>query len=447
MEESDSDRSNDKEIQVKIPSEKEKFRSFLFLFGGQLISLFGSSIVMFSIIWWITIETESPSVLSITYFLSFAPSMILVPFAGVFVDRWNKKKIIIISDFLQAIFTLGIIILFAIGSVNLIALLILIVLRGLCQAFHQPTLMTIVPFMVPQKYLSKLNSISFLATGLLNIVAPLIAALLMVYLSIGQILWIDIITYSIALVPSIFLKLPIQRKKKKRKKKSKFIMEFKEGFATIKGISGLNSLILIFAVTSFFSAPFYVLMPYYIEVTHSGIASDYALVMASFQLGIILGSIIVIKKKNWNKVVLRIIQLYYFQFLGVLFILLPPIGVFWLIGIGVLIIGSVTAIINSIFITLLQTIIPPRKQGRVISLIIVISNSVSPLGMILSGFFADLLGIYIFFLFCALLIIGLLTIGVLFTNILNLDNIAEVKTKELNSPKELEKQDGRITKT
>ncbi|MFX1448052.1 MAG: MFS transporter [Promethearchaeota archaeon] len=415
---------NDTSIEESIyksHTEREKFVSFIFLLIGQLVSLFGSSIVMFTIILWITLETESAPILSITSFLSFAPVIILIPFTGVYADRWNKKKIIIISDLSQAIFTLALIILFFIGAINLVPILVLIVLRGIGQAFHQPAISAIVPFMVPQKYLSKINSVSFLLMGLLNIISPIIASFLLTFLTIRQVLWIDIITFSIALIPSIFLKLPID--KRRRKKKSKFVSDFKEGLLAFKKVEGLISLLIVFAGISFFGIPFFTLTPYYIEVTRSGTPFDLALVMAFYQLGIAAGAITVMIKKKWKKYVLTMIQLMYFQLLGIFFYLLAPAGAFLLLSIGPMILGFATAIINSLLMTLIQTIIPPRKQGRAMSILIVITSAVSPLGMILSGFFADLLGIYAFFWLCVVLLSVIITIGVFFTKILSIDKI------------------------
>ena len=429
MEKSGLDNSNIKEPTEKLPTDQEKFRSFIFLLIGQLTSLFGSSIVMFAIILWITIQTESAPILSITYFLSFAPVIILVTFTGVYADRWNKKKIIIISDLCQAIFTLGLIFLFAIGAINIIFIFVLIAFRGICQAFHQPAIAAIVPFMVPQKYLSKINSVSYLLMGLLNIIAPVIAAFLMVFLTIGQILWVDIITFSIALIPSIFLKLPVD--KRKRKKKSKFKKDFKEGFSAFKKVEGLISLLIIFAGISFFAMPFFILTPYYITVTRSGTPFDLAFVSAFYQVGIVAGAIIVLIKKKWKKYVLTMVQLMYFQLLGIFFYLLSPEGAFWLLGIGPLILGLATAIINSLLMTLIQTIIPPRKIGRAMSILIVITSAVSPLGMILSGFFVDLIGIYAFFWLCVTFMAEIITIGVFFTKILNIDKISKEKNLTL----------------
>ena len=88
------------------------FRSYLLFWGGQLVSLLGSSIAQFVIIWWITIQTESAVYLSIASLVGFAPIVVLSPFAGVFVDRLNRKALIGIADFLQALTTLGLIFLF-----------------------------------------------------------------------------------------------------------------------------------------------------------------------------------------------------------------------------------------------------------------------------------------------------------------------------------------------
>jgi DHA3 family macrolide efflux protein-like MFS transporter len=265
----------------------------------------------------------------------------------------------------------------------------------------------------------------------------------MAFLTIGQILWVDIITFSIALIPSIFLKLPIDKRKKK--KKSKFKKDFKEGLLAFKKVEGLISLLVIFAGISFFAIPFFILTPFYILETRSGTDFDLALITALYQVGIVAGAIIVMIKKKWKKYVLTMIQLMYFQLLGVFFYLLSPEGAFWILGIGPLILGLATAIINSLLMTLIQTIIPPRKQGRAMSILIVITSAVTPIGMITSGFFADLLGIYAFFWLCVIAMAGIVTIGVFFTKILSIDKITKEKMKPIHESKPITEADGEIT--
>jgi MFS family permease len=85
--------------------------------------------------------------------------------------------------------------------------------------------------------------------------------------------------------------------------------------------------------------------------------------------------------------------------------------------------------------TLIQTIIPARKQGRAMSMLILITSAVTPIGMILSGFFADLLGIYLFFWLCVILMTVITTIGVFFTKILNIDKLTSEKMNSLETVK------------
>lgn len=88
------------------------FRNYLFFFAGQQVSLLGSSVVQFVVIWWITLETQSAAYLSIAALAGLAPMVVLMPLAGVLVDRWSRKLVIVVFDFLQALTTVVLIFLF-----------------------------------------------------------------------------------------------------------------------------------------------------------------------------------------------------------------------------------------------------------------------------------------------------------------------------------------------
>jgi DHA3 family macrolide efflux protein-like MFS transporter len=115
------------------------FRSYILFWLGQLVSLLGSSIASFVIIWWITLQTESAVYLSIASLVGFAPIVILSPLAGVLADRWNRKGLIATADLLQALTTVALIFLFWSNVVSIWLVLVLLGLRGVFQAFHLPT--------------------------------------------------------------------------------------------------------------------------------------------------------------------------------------------------------------------------------------------------------------------------------------------------------------------
>ena len=194
---------DDKEITVsgfETVATKKSFNNFLIFLIGQFISLLGSSIASFTIIFWITVETNSALFLGLAGFLGFGSTMAVIPFAGVLVDRWSRKKLIILVDGLEAISTVGIIFLFVSGNINIWWILLLLTLRGVFQGFHDPAIQAIIPILVPQDKLKTVNSFHYISSGFTNLVGPLIGAGMIGLFgveNIGNILWIELAQQSL----------------------------------------------------------------------------------------------------------------------------------------------------------------------------------------------------------------------------------------------------------
>jgi len=142
---------------MEIQPDESTFKNYLFFWSGQLASLMGSSIAQFVIIWWITLQTESAIYLSIASFVGFVPQILLSPFAGVLADRWSRRRLIGVVDFLQALATVALIFLFWLNVVSIWNIFILLAIRGAFQAFHTPAVSAIIPTMVPKNKLSRMN--------------------------------------------------------------------------------------------------------------------------------------------------------------------------------------------------------------------------------------------------------------------------------------------------
>lgn len=150
----------EKKPQFEVYASDKSFRSYLLFWLGQNISLLGSSIVRFAIIWWITVETESAIFLSIASVITFLPQVITIPIAGVFADKWNRRLVLIIIDFSQAIFTFILVLIFLGGWGTVWVVLLFNFIRSIFQAFHMPTVDAIVPAMIPKDKLIRMNSIN-----------------------------------------------------------------------------------------------------------------------------------------------------------------------------------------------------------------------------------------------------------------------------------------------
>jgi DHA3 family macrolide efflux protein-like MFS transporter len=380
---------------------KKTFRHYLYFMFGQQFSLLGSGIISFVIIWWITIETQSPIYLSIATFLVFLPQIFVTPIAGVLADRLSRKSIIFIVDSLQAILTFGMFLLFFTGLTDIWIVLVIHTLRSVLHAFHVPTFRAIIPSMVPKDKLSRINGANFLFSGLIFMIGPILAALLLELFPITYILLIDVITFIIALIPLLLVKIPNIEKSSKLSEKKSFRKEFKEGLIVVKATPGLLSLIIFAMIFNFIFRPFSVLWPYFINVIHDGTAFNLAFLFSSVQAGNVIGALITSFKKDWkNKIKINIVGTMFF-FTAHLLIIFAPYQNFFLMMIGSFIGWIIFPITVSTYLTILQTAVPSDKIGRVMSIDHTISMAIAPIGALMAGPMANLIGINTLFIICA----------------------------------------------
>ncbi|MCK4313657.1 MFS transporter [Candidatus Bathyarchaeota archaeon] len=407
---------------MEIQASQVTFRSYLFFWSGQLVSLLGSSIAQFVIIWWITLETGSALYLSIASFLGLVPMVILTPFTGVLVDRWNRKALIGIADFLQALVTVVLIFLFWLSSVSIWQVLVLLTLRGIFQAFHSPAVTAIVPLMVPKAKLSRVNGLNYLFTGAVTLIGPVVAALLLAFWKIHQILWIDAITFIVAVIPLLIITIPSVRKKQD---KSSFSKDLGEGLAFIKNARGFLPLLTLATLLNFLLTPLSTLLPYYVKFDHLGEVSDLAFVIAVFQGGILAGGLLMSVIKGFKKKTGAIMSSVYIVFLGYALVALTPSGLFWFMALGGLIMAFCIPVANVSIQTIIQTVVPLKMQGRVNSVTMALASAATPLGMILSGVIVEFTRTANLFLGCAGLGILVLTLSWFFTDIRHVEKMGD----------------------
>ncbi len=407
---------------MEIQAGQVTFRSYLFFWSGQLVSLLGSSIAQFVIIWWITLETGSALYLSVASFLGLVPMVILTPFAGVLVDRWSRKALIGVADFLQALVTVVLIFLFWLSSVSIWQVLVLLTVRGIFQAFHSPAVSAIVPLMVPKAKLSRINGLNYLFTGAVTLIGPVVAALLLAFWKIHQILWIDAITFIVAVIPLLIITIPSVRKKQD---KSSFKKDLGEGLAFIKNGKGFLPLLILATVLNFLLTPLSTLLPYYVKFDHLGGAPDLAIVLAFFQGGILAGGLLMSVMKGFKKKMVAIMSSIYIIFLGYALVALTPTGLFWFMALGGLIMAFCVPIANVSIQTIIQTVVPMKMQGRVNSVTMALASAATPVGMILSGVIVEFTRTANLFLGCAGLGILVLTVSWFFTDIRHVEKMEE----------------------
>jgi DHA3 family macrolide efflux protein-like MFS transporter len=397
------EREFEKVTQTKIYATNVTLRNYLFFWIGQLVSLLGSSIVQFSIIWWITVETESAIFLSIAAVITFLPQILIIPIAGVFADKWNRRLALVFIDFSQAFITFILALIFIQGWGTVWIVILFNCFRSVFQAFHMPTVDSLVPSMVPKDKLTRINSINNLFTGLIRFAGPIIGASLLAFWSLKEILWVDVITFILALIPLLLISIPSIEKDQESQEKTSFKNEFKEGLLLLKTTPGFLTLALWSLLANFLTIQYTILLPYYVKITHLGTELHYAMLLAFMQAGTITGAFVISLKKIWKRKVLILVAGTILSSIGILIAALAPVGLFFMIGIGEFILGFTLATGLPVYFTILQTAVPPDKQGRIFSIDATLSFAIMPVGMIIAGPLANFLGIVPFFMLLGIL--------------------------------------------
>ena len=181
-------------------------KAVLFL-TSQMISIFGSSVVSYAVIWYITLETSSASLMTLLIICAFLPQILISLIAGVWADRYNRKKLIIISDLFTATVTLVMAIFFIGGSKSFFLILVASALRSLGQGVQMPAVGAILPQIVPMEKLTKVNGINNSLTCAMTLISPAIGGLALATIGFSYTLLIDVITALIAVTIFTFIKV------------------------------------------------------------------------------------------------------------------------------------------------------------------------------------------------------------------------------------------------
>ena len=360
---------------------------------SQAVSLFGSSIVQMAIVWYVTMQTSSGIWLTILTLSSFLPQMIISPFAGVWADRYNKKKIIILADVLIAISTLILAVFLQINNLantSLIAIVVVSIIRSIGTGIQTPTVNSMIPLLVPEDKLMKFNGVNSSIQSVIQFASPLVAGGILVLGSISNILFIDVITAIIGVSILSFIKIE-QKSIQKIEKNSSALNNIKEGIRFSISDKLVGKLLLVYGIFIFLSVPSS-FMSSLIITRNFGQDYMYLSICETIGfLGMFLGGLLLGTWggfKNRNKTLTLGMILY-----SIFAIALGLVTQYWMFVALIFLISFSIPIIQTTTMTMLQEKVQTQMQGRIFSLLNAIFSGLMPLGMILFGVLADIVSI------------------------------------------------------
>ena len=343
---------------------------------------------MVAISWLVYHLTNSALLLGLVGFFSQIPSFVLTPFTGVFVDRWNRHRILVITQTLSMIQAFVLAFLTLTGTINILSIILLSLSLGLINAFDMPARQAFVIEMVEKK--EDLPNAIALNSSLVNVarfIGPAVAGLLVAAVGEGFCFLINGISYVAVIIALLAMKI---NKITKKVSINNIPKEIKEGFKYSFGFAPIRSILLLLGLVSLVGMPYTVLMPIFAkDILHGG-AHTLGFLMAAAGIGALVGGIYLASRKS---------------VLGLVKILTFATGIF---GLGLIIFAfsknlyfSLSMMLVSGFgmllqiaasNTLLQTITEDDKRGRVMSFFAMAFMGMSPFGNLIAGAMADKIG-------------------------------------------------------
>ena len=382
---------------------------FFTIWTGQAISLLGSQMVQFALIWWLTTTTESALVLTSASLVGLLPSVVLGPFVGALVDRWNRRRILLISDSSIALVTLGLAYLFFMGWAKVWMVYLALFLRALGGGFHGPAMTASTSLMVPDTQLTRIQGINQTLYAGLNIISAPLGALLLETLSVQGVLLIDAGTALFAILPLIFIAIP-QPKNQRISQKENLISsvwdDFLAGLKYVMGWAGLRFLLVMALSINMIISPAFSLLPLVVREHFGGGALQLGWFNSAFGVGAVVGGVTLSIWGGFKKKMYTSLMGLGGLSLGLMILGFAPGSLIWLGIVGILIGGIFIPITNGPINAVIQATVEPSMQGRVFTLVGSLASAMTPLGLIIAGPLSEFVNIQIWYIVGGIVALG-----------------------------------------
>ncbi len=378
---------------------------FWAIFTTQSISLLGSQIVQFSLVWWLTKTSGSASILALASIMALLPQVFLSPIAGAYVDRLNRRLIMIAADTLIALMVLVIAALYAFGVIQVWHIYALMFLRAVGGAFHNPAMQASTTLMVKKENLSRIAGLNQAMFGLVNILAPAIGALLFEFWPLQNVLMIDVCTAAVAVLILVATKIPQPRRDAGDAMKS-LTSDIMEGVKYLLHWKGGLYLILGAVLVNLFFVPAVSLTAILVQRFFGGEALQYATIESMLGIGMVVGGLSLGVWGGFKSKVKTALLALVVAGVGSAAVGLMPSSGFLLTVACFFVIGLMLPLINGSIFSLLQSIIPPELQGRILTIVIATSSAMAPIGLSVAGPVSDAFGVQVWFIVGGLVMVA-----------------------------------------
>ena len=360
---------------------------------GQFLSGITSMVVQYAIIWYLTKETGSATVLSFATLLGMIPMVLLSPFVGPFVDRLNKKRLLIVTDIIVAIFAFA---LSLAGTISdtfpLWLVFISLFMRSIAQTFQMPTIQSILPQMVPQKEITRVNGQLGMVQSANMIIAPALGAFLFAVVPMNRLILLDVLGAIFGIGLLLFVRIPQTQALGER---VHILTDTKLGFSLLIKNKGLWYITLLGSAFTLIFMPAVSMYPLMTMDYFQGTVGQAGIIEVVFSVGMLMGGAFIGIFGKWKNRMIPVLISY--AIIGLTFTMsgfLPgnQTGFLWFVALNT-IAGLATPFFNTLLMAMIQQSYEPEYLGRVLGVLNSLMSVTGPVGLIFAGPLADAIGV------------------------------------------------------
>lgn len=363
---------------------------FWCVFSGQALSLIGSALTQFVLLWWITDTTGSVSALTTAGLVALFPQALLGPIGGAMADRYSRRLIMIASDTVSALCMSVLIVLFVSGSVELWQVYTMMFVRSAMQAFQAPAAAASTAMLVPLAFVPRAAGLNQSLQGLMLVAAAPLGALALSFMPIGYALAIDVVTALMGVVPLVIFSIPQVRTTGARL--TNLWGEIHNGIDVVWKNPGLLRLFILMTIVVMCVMPSFTLVPLLVKEHFGGGPSEVALMEGLAGIGMLVGGILAALIAARNRA-LWILGGFSASSILLGMVGFAPSNMLWLAVVFWSLSGTAYILGNAPMTALIQMTVPNHLQGRVLSLLTTAMALAAPLGLAAATPLGELIGI------------------------------------------------------
>lgn len=387
---------------------------FFVLWSGQALSLLGSRVASFALVWWVTQQTGSAVALTTLTLMFFLPQIFLGPVAGALIDRWPRRRVLLAADATTALTSGLLAVLFWLDALQLWQIYVASFVGSLAGAFHFSAMTASTSLMVPSSQLTRVQGANQMLQGLMTVAAPPLGALAVAVLPFAAIMGIDVVTAVFAITPLLLIAIPQPVSASAGAASSSNLWgEVRAGLAYIWQWPALLWITLLAMGVNLMAAPIGALLPLLVTKHFQGGALQLAWLELMLGVGMLAGGVLL---GVWGGFRRRILM-FPVGLLGVglasLGLGLVPANLFGLALICSFGFGLTSSMLNGTLMAALQATVDPAMQGRVFTVLNSGASAAAPLGLLAAGPLAERWGTSLWFTAGGLviLLVGVIAFG------------------------------------